>query len=141
MCADSSQDGTGEIAHTIWVLLDRLGKTHKQLAERDVQFKETLTHVHASLTAIADNSKKPLPVLAHSSPWLDRNRQLRESIDSVNRKMAYAHSRVNTFNAILNELPDGVLVCDDKGQLVFLNSAATRMLPSGKADSKTSITQ
>ncbi len=141
MREDCSQDGTGEIAQTIWVLLDRLGKTHAQLAERDLQFKDTLSHAHASLAAIADNSKKPLPTLAHASPWPDRNRQLRESIDSVNRKMAYAHSRVNTFNAILNELPDGVLVCDDKGQIVFLNSAAIRMLPSGKADSKTSITQ
>jgi len=141
MHEDCSQDGTGEIAQTIWVLLDRLGKTHMQLAERDLQFKDTLSHAHASLAAIAENSKKPLPALALASPWPDRNRQLNESIDSVNRKMAYAHSRVNTFNAILNELPDGVLVCDDKGHLVFLNTAAARMLPSARADSKTSIMQ
>jgi signal transduction histidine kinase/PAS domain-containing protein len=122
-------DGTGEIAHAIWVILDRLTKTHASLLERNHQFSNAVEQLTAATTAMVEENGRPPTKLNLVSPWAERTKALEANVGHAAHMMAYAFRRVRTFHAMLNELPDGVLVCDEKLTVTYANAAAAKLFP------------
>lgn len=122
-------DGTGEIANAIWILLDRLTRTHASLLERNLQFSSAIDQASRSLSLLANESPGELPKFELPSPWPERSAALVAQIVQAGRLVTYGTRRVQAFHAILNELPDGVLVLNDRIQVKFANGSAARLLP------------
>jgi signal transduction histidine kinase len=125
---DQSKEETEQIGQTIWSLLESLNQRHKSFLERELQYSQAITQVQNSLTAIASNGKTPIPQVDIKSPWNLQNKLLGDTVSALAHQSTLTYRRSQIYLAMINELPEAVLVCDEKLELILTNTAAVKLL-------------
>ncbi len=121
-------DGTGEVSHAVVTLLDELAVARLTLTERETQFRATATRTGAALSALAQDWRRVPPP---ADPKAGVDPRALASLDAGVRAaavaLAAAHRRATGFQAVLNDIPDPVVVVDARQTTQFLNAAAEQM--------------
>ena len=96
-----------------------------------LRFLEHLTQVLAPPDGGATQpgaTAEPDHVLAQTVSWMTEIKDEREALTIQNRMLEYERRRVTL---VLEHLPDGLVVADAGGDIVFVNRTARGMLPRG----------
>ncbi len=116
-------DGTGAVRQAISGLLDELRLTRHTLQEREQEFYQTLTGAAQAMSASAKDWRAA-PSLGVQSPWAEPNAAFAEAFGQLAGALSLANRRANGLQAVLNDIPEGVVVLDAKQQSQYLNAAA-----------------
>jgi signal transduction histidine kinase len=118
------KDGTGEIAQTISLLMDELTACRQELSQRNVQYENALISIGSALSTIQRDSRAPNKIAPIESPWKDKHKVVAESLSQIGQTVQNCTRRTATLLAILNDIPEPVIVMDPKLNIQFLNTAA-----------------
>ena len=122
--AAAAGDGTGAVGRAVAALGAELARERATLAERDRQFRATLADAGAALRALSRGSRSPEGAARADSPWAADNAALADAVAQVAAAGAAGQRRTTGLQAVLNDLPDPVVVLDAKLTTIYVNAAA-----------------
>lgn len=120
----ASGDGTEAVGETVAALGAELASCRATLDARDWQLRGTLTGTTEALKAVAKSWRAPEGSQRPDSPWAADNEALTDAVTLVAAAGAAAQRRAAGLQAVLNDLPDPVVVLDAKSVAIYVNAAA-----------------